>query len=442
MVVGRKRLSKALNLWMNGERVARWSVSSSGTHELSYYESWLASPGRRPVSLSLPLIPPTQSHSGHIVESFFDNLLPDSQPIRNRIQARYSKRNGRPFDLLEEIGRDCVGAIQLLPLDAASVNIKRIDSRKVTAKEIEKILQTTSGQNSEYQIHKEEFRISVAGAQEKTSFLKHKGNWHVPLGATPSTHIFKLPIGPLHNVDMSTSVENELLCLKILHAFDIPVPKAQIQHFGSQKVLAVERFDRKKAHDGKWIIRLPQEDMCQAMGVSPALKYESDGGPGIAEIMELLIGSQKYETDRRIFYKTQILFWLLAAPDGHAKNFSVMIAPGGHYSLAPVYDVLSAYPLLGPGSKHIAPQKLKLAMAVWGKRKHYHWNKVRRDHWITTGVKNGLTEKVCESVIDEILSQCKPAINTVQSNLTPETDGTIAESIFKGMSETVQKLKA
>lgn len=438
--MGRRKLSRSLGVWMNGERVGTWSVSSSGIHELKYSESWLVSPNRRPISLSLPLIPSSQNHSGHFVESFFDNLLPDSTIIRKRIQARYGKLTDHTFDLLEEIGRDCVGAIQLLPEDIKAVDVRKVSSREVDEEEMEYSLLSMSGQNRNFQIDKEEFRISIAGVQEKTSFLRYRDRWHIPKGTTPSTHIFKLPIGPLQNIDMSSSVENEWISLKLFKAFGIPAANADIMHFGSQKVLVVERFDRKISDKGDWIIRLPQEDMCQALGISPGLKYESDGGPGITEVLNLLLGSDNFEEDRRLFFKTQILFWLLAAPDGHAKNFSIILAPEGKFALAPVYDVLSAYPILGRNSSAIAPQKLKMAMAVYGKNKHYLWSKIQPDHWLTTSIKNGLNKKVCRSIIDEILSQSEGALESVYKEMHKDISKNFAALIIEGFSKTLKQL--
>jgi len=131
--------------------------------------------------------------------------------------------------------------------------------------------------------------------------------------------------------------------------FDLPIAKTEILQFEKQKVLAVERFDRKYSDDRSWIVRLPQEDMCQASGCSPLNKYQRDGGPGIEAIMRLLLGSENAAKDRRNFFKTQIIFWLLAATDGHAKNFSIFLQPKAQYRATPIYDVLSAHPVIGTG---------------------------------------------------------------------------------------------
>jgi serine/threonine-protein kinase HipA len=194
-------------------------------------------------------------------------------------------------------------------------------------------------------------RISLAGAQEKTALLFHEGQWMRPHGSTPTTHILKLPLGRVghRQADFSTSVENEWLCMNLLSAFGLPVAKTEILQFGSQKVLSVERFDRQLHSSGDWLMRLPQEDFCQVKGLSSHLKYEADGGPGVAELATVLQGSIQAEEDLTSLLTSQMLFLMLAAPDGHAKNFSIRILPQGRYTLTPHYDVMSIWPVEGNG---------------------------------------------------------------------------------------------
>lgn len=201
-------------------------------------------------------------------------------------------------------------------------------------------------------------------------------------GSTPTTHIFKLPLGLDGHMraDMRTSVENEWLCSKIMTAYGIPIASCEINYFEDQKVLIVERFDRRLAADGQWMLRLPQEDFCQAMGISPMSKYQVDGDPSITSAMKLLLGSVNAEQDRIHFFKTQIIFWLLAATDGHGKNFSITHLPGAQYKGTPIYDVLSAHPVIGFGANQIAPHRAKLAMAVRGSTNHYLLDKIHHRH--------------------------------------------------------------
>lgn len=115
-----------LRVWMNGVEVALWDDVRSGSSRLSYVDSWISSAQSRPLSLSLPLLPEGESHRGDVVNNYFDNLLPDNAVIRNRIRDRFSTRSSDTFDLLEAIGRDCVGAVQLLPLSHTPGDIQQI----------------------------------------------------------------------------------------------------------------------------------------------------------------------------------------------------------------------------------------------------------------------------------------------------------------------------
>lgn len=183
----------------------------------------------------------------------------------------------------------------------------------------------------------------LPGRRKKTALLRQAGRWCIPHGTTPSTHIFKLPLGLVDNVhaDMRLSVELEWLCMELARACGLPVAAVEMGLFGDQKALIVERFDRQRATSGDYWLRIPQEDFCQATGLSPARKYESDGGPGIRTIMEVLRGSENAAADREVFLRTQLLFWAMAATDGHAKNFSLRLLAGGRYQLTPLYDILS-----------------------------------------------------------------------------------------------------
>lgn len=131
----------------------------------------------------------------------------------------------------------------------------------------------------------------------------------------------------------------------------MPIAHCEPMQFEDMKALVVTRFDRTLRGEGEpqiWRLRrLPQEDMCQALGVPPHRKYESDGGPGIDHILELLGSSTNRAADKLMFFKAQALSWMVCATDGHAKNFSIFSKPGGRFEMTPLYDVLSAYPLLG-----------------------------------------------------------------------------------------------
>ena len=430
-----------LQVWMNGEMVATWERGDRGGR-LTYAPQWLRSPASRPLSLSLPLLPSGESHRSEVVGNYFENLLPDSSDIRTRIRDRFGLRSTATFELLQAIGRDCVGAVQLLPEGSRPDGLHDIRFRPLDEAQVAALLRSVAAQPGPGRAADDDdaFRISIAGAQEKTGLLWHQGQWCVPLGSTPSTHILKLPLGLVGNVraDMGDSVENEWLCLRLLAAFGMPVADAAMARFDDQRVLVVTRFDRRLSGDGKWWLRLPQEDMCQAFGLPPSRRYESDGGPGIVRIMDLLRLSDE-PADRATFFKAQILFWLLAATDGHAKNFSLHVEVGGRFRLTPLYDVLSVYPIMGRGPRQLDPHRAELAMAVAGRNRHRRLREIRRRHWNETARACGIAEGA-EPWIAELLERVEPAIASVQAELPGDFPDRVATRIFDGVRDAARRL--
>ena len=437
--MGRARKSNALSVWMNGEHVGEWRRAAGGGNEFAYAESWLDSGSGRPISISLPLRPPAQPYRKGVVE-FFDNLLPDSRAIRERIQRRFGTSSTGAFDLLQEIGRDCVGALQLLPEGHPPGNVRTIEAKRLTTGGVAKILAgVLNPAFGAGQMADDDFRISLAGAQEKTALLWRDGEWYRPTGSTPSTHILKLPIGGNpQGIDLSTSVENEWLCAQIVEGYGIPVAQCRMETFGTQKALVVERFDRRLSADGKWFMRLPQEDFCQATATPPALKYENDNGPGIERIMELLRGSDQAAADRRDFMRTQLVFWLLAAIDGHAKNFSIFLQSGGAYRLTPRYDILSAHPMLGHGRGKLSPHKIRMAMAVRGKNRHYRWQEIAARHWLETAKRCGLSEM--KAIMEEVIAQTPKVVEQAKARLPRRFPDQIAATILSGTAAAARLL--
>jgi serine/threonine-protein kinase HipA len=434
--MGRKRKSRELAVAMNGHLVARWARSSSGAQSFTYDAHWLKSAIATPVSLSLPLSP--DPYVGAVVAAFFDNLLPDNADIRRRMQSALRAESTHPFDLLSTAGADCVGALQLF--DTPNMpDMRRVESVEVSAAEIAAILKAYRTQPLGMAPATDDFRISMAGAQEKTAFLWHRDAWHRPRGATPTTHVFKLPIGRIgRGLDLSASIPNEWLCLRIASAFGLPVADAEMMRFDDAEALVVRRFDRKWAEDESWIIRLPQEDLCQALGLPPDNKYEADGGPGIVSGMNLLLQSLEPSRDRSTFFRAAFVFWLLGAIDGHGKNFSVFLYPGGRIKLTPLYDILSAYPLTA--TRQLEVQKLRMAMAVVGKNRHYRWGDIRRDHWLRTAQKCHFDRSHAEAIIDECVSRVDDVIAEVSSQIPVDFPSAVAQPIFDGLRDAKERV--
>jgi serine/threonine-protein kinase HipA len=442
--MGRRSHGRALSVWANGVRVGEWRLPARGAMELAYDADWMHSSVGRPLSLSLPFGPHDAPLRGERVLNYFDNLLPDSDAIRKRIASKFRTPSADPFDLLQAIGRDCVGAVQLLAEDESPVGAERIDGTPVSDADIEALLQRSVSRAAfGSQEDEDDFRISLAGAQEKTALLYHDGRWMRPHGATPTTHILKLPLGLVGNkrADLTTSVENEWLCLELLKAYGLPVAASRIERFGAQTVLCVERFDRRPDPGAPRILRLPQEDFCQALGLSPLRKYEADGGPGIADLALILRGSEAAERDIETLLAAQILFWMLAAPDGHAKNFSIQLLAGGRYRMTPLYDVMSIWPVEGGGANQWSWFKTKLAMAVTGKSKHYLLKDIQRRHFNATA-QRCFYGADAEPLIQRVIAATPGVIDTVASDLPADFPESVAERIFAGLRRSAALLES
>ena len=411
--MGRKRSYTPLNVFLNSRLVGQLVREPSGGVSFAYARNWLDWEHRMPVSMSLPL--QESRYSGAPVMAVFDNLLPDSDLIRRRVAERVGAEGVDAFSLLSQIGRDCIGALQFLPDGQEPQPMSELTGEPVDEAQIGAILSDLD--LAPLGIRREnDFRISVAGAQEKTALLRKDGQWIEPTGTTPTTHIIKPQIGRLPNgMDLSDSVENEYLCLKLMEAFGLRVANVEMAQFGEKKALVVERFDRRWTSDGR-LIRLPQEDCCQALSVVPTQKYQNEGGPGISDIMELLLGSDDPNKDRYDFFKANVLFWLLGATDGHGKNFSVSLLSGGRFHMTPLYDVLTVQPTVD--ARQIERKYFKLAMN-FGNSNHYKVANILGRHIVETGVQSGLSRAVVQGLFEE-LQETSHAIVEATFNRLPD----------------------
>ena len=430
--MGRKKSSVRLHLFMNSKKVGHLDKPNHGGLRLKYDEEWLKNPNAIPLSLSLPLTKDT--YSGDIVFSYFDNLLPDSDPVRKRLVEASGAASSDAFDLLQELGRDCVGALQLIAEDQKFDEGFSLDGDVLQMQEVAKILKNLKVTPLGYDPD-DDFRISIAGAQPKTALLKLNGEWIRPKGTTPTSHILKPSIGKLANgIDLSNSVENEFICLKFCEFFGLPVANAEIIHFDKEPCLVVERFDRIWSKDSRRLFRLPQEDFCQSLGVSGGRKYQNQGGPSFVDGMKLLSTSDNPKEDQEIFLRAQLVFFLLGATDGHAKNFSIFLNPTG-FRMTPLYDVLSAEPAVKAGQ--IRWNKNKLAMS-FGQNKHYQINSISFRHFEESCAMASYSKQSFYELITDILIRS----GELESWTTSLGYDQESEVIYKGIQKRLKILAA
>ncbi|MCG8024679.1 MAG: type II toxin-antitoxin system HipA family toxin [Candidatus Thiodiazotropha endolucinida] len=397
--MGRKRKSRALDVYIGTTLVGSYARAPSAATMFRYAPQWLESERAFPISLSLPLS--DRVWSGDEANAYFDGLLPDDRTVRDKIASRESADSSGTFDLLAAIGRDCAGALRFVPEGSDPGDPAKMTHRPVTDEEIAERLAALAHNPLGIDVSADDFRISIAGMQEKTAFLQIKGLWHLPLGATPTSHIFKpaMKEGP-NGTDFSDSPWNEWFCLNICRYFRLKTAQTKVLHFDENPVIVVERFDR--LWKDNVLYRLPQEDLCQARGVPSTRKYEADGGPGSLDILNLLNGAESPREDRLHFMKAQIVFWLLAAIDGHAKNFSIFQTPSG-FSLTPLYDVMSSSPY-----PELSPHKVKLAMA-FGNSRQYRIKGILPRHFYQSAKNAGISKQDMDQLFADIQAGLDPA---------------------------------
>jgi serine/threonine-protein kinase HipA len=431
--MGRKRAYAPLDVYMNRRKVGQYFRDPDGAFAFTYAPEWLAWENTLPISRSLPLR--AERYVGQPVIAVFENLLPDSDDIRRRVAERVGADGVDAYSLLARIGRDCVGALQFLPEGAEPGDSRVLTGEPLSHAQIAAMLKdlgrTPLGIRAE-----RDFRISVAGAQEKTALLFHDDQWVEPTGTTPTTHILKPAIGTLPNgMDLTDSLENEHFCLRLMAAFGLPAARTEITTFADTRALVIKRFDRLRARDGR-LIRLPQEDCCQALSVPPTRKYQSEGGPGIVEICGLLQGSDEPLRDRANFLKATILFWLIGATDGHAKNFSITLMPGGRFTMTPLYDVLTVQPSLDAGQ--LQDKDMKLAMRA-GKGRHYKVSEIQGRHFVETGLAAGFSREQVAQVFEYIRMR---AVVTALADMPAGFPEALFASVKRGFEQRMPRLLA
>lgn len=433
----RRSRHSPLAVLINGRAVGKLEKEASGAIRFDYAAEWLDWPHRFPISLSLPLR--KAAWRGDAVTAVLDNLLPDNLDVRRIVAERTGAAGVDAYSLLEQIGRDCVGALQFLPLGATASPSQTVEGEPLDDGEIEQILANLG--RAPLGIETDQaFRLSVAGAQEKTALLRHDGRWKRPVGATPTTHILKPQIGEIPTasgvIDLSDSVENEHYCLKLMEAFGLAVATTQIVDFGKRRVLVVERFDR-RWRDADHLIRLPQEDFCQALSAPSSRKYQNQGGPSPQQILARLGESDDPHTDRLAFFKSLIIFWLIGATDGHAKNFSLFLRPGGRFQMTPLYDVLSAQPAFD--AKRIPHKSYTLAMSA-GLQPHYKILDVMGRHFIEMAEAADLGPTLVRQALTELLELADSAADTALAQMPADFHEPIHASIRGAISARLPRL--
>ncbi len=348
-------MTESLVVILGRDIVGHLERHSGGRLTLEYTDEYRDRPEATPISLSMP--PQVRSHPDRAVTPWLWGLLPDNDAVVARWARQFQVSSSSPFSLLgTQIGEDCAGAVRFAPL----AEVERVLTRPgnvvwLTEDEVGQRLRDLREDATSWLGRSFTGQFSLSGAQAKTALLLKDGRWGVPSGSAATTHILKLAVAGLDDHDL-----NEHVCLDAARRAGLTVVRTKVTHFGEESAVVIDRYDRLE-NEGD-IIRVHQEDLCQALALPPTRKYQNEGGPGPAAIAALLRSAMPPRVAEDALWRfadALIWNWLIAGTDAHAKNYSVLLA-GDQVRLAPLYDIASALPY------GVDEHKLRFAMKIGG----------------------------------------------------------------------------
>ena len=337
-----------------GDRVAGFVTRAvGGKLNFVYDDAYRNQDGPTPLSLSMPA--QIKTHPDRVVTPWMWGLLPDNDAVLARWARRFAVSASSPFGLLASpVGQDCAGGVRFVAPDAVDAALGRpgriqwLTEDDVAGRLRDLRADATAWLGSDFT-----GRFSLAGAQAKTALYHDKGRWGLPTGSAATSHILKPAISGFDDHDL-----NEHLCLRAAALTGLPAVRSEVVSFGGETAIQIERYDRLRV--GRALVRIHQEDACQALGVPPTAKYQSEGGPGPADLAALfrrIMPAQVADDAVWDFAAALVWNWVIAGTDAHAKNYSLLLS-GAQVRLAPLYDVASALPY---GAHE---RKLRLAMKL------------------------------------------------------------------------------
>ena len=428
-------MSKELRVLINDREIGTIIQLKTGRFRFTYDDEWRASKLATPLSLSMPLT--AKEHGDKAIMPYLWGLLPDNEATLSQIGRRFNVNPRNPFSLISVLGEDLQGAVQIVPLEQVAELRRREGTTLLSIEKLTESFAELMRDPSAIQFTENGGQFSLAGAQRKKSLYLVGNKWYEPRGRTPSTHILK------PNIDgLPGQVENEMFCIRLARKLGLPAPQCWVEYFGDLPVIVVERYDRQRYNGrkllkinnkGGQVHRVHQEDMCQALKIQTAIKYQRDGGPNMKSIMQLLSSSSKQGVDRDRFMRACAYNFAIAGTDAHAKNYGLLIAPGGRFRLAPLYDIASWLPY----SKHHTNRKL--AMSVDGE---YRYDRIMPRHWQAEAKKCGYAREKAVEHVRDILAHLPDMADQLHSTIKAEGLHTVElDELVKLLIERCGKLK-
>ncbi|MCY4422871.1 MAG: HipA domain-containing protein [Acidimicrobiaceae bacterium] len=394
-------MKSELLVFMHGEPIGRVVEGRERACWFSYLPEYTEQRNRVPLSLTVPI-----GTSRYDISHWMDGLLPNRLDVREHCMRSYGARSTLAMDMLATLmGWDCAGAVQFCPEDAASEMLaRRPRTEPLGETELARHLESVRRNMPDLLGAPQWVPFSLAGAQAKTALIHDASGWAKPTGGHPSTHILKIALSNFEDNDLV-----EYVCMTALRLCGVAAPRVEIVQAEGERAIAVERFDRIVDAEGR-TSRVHQEDVCQALGFESRDKYQASFGPSPVDIAELLDGASTKQASKALFRDALVCNWLLAAPDAHAKNYSLLMGREG-YSLAPLYDVCSSAPY------HQPVDQITMAMKVgdaWGVEEAGD-----AAAWIACAQDLGLDAEETLARVEE-LSEMMPAALTAAVDSLPE----------------------
>jgi serine/threonine-protein kinase HipA len=366
------------------------------------------------LSLSLPLSQGTQPFAIAPSTAFFGGLLPEGDEVRKAIAKRYEANPRNEFSLLRAIGYDCAGAVSLHGLDEPIIDGKTLPfkaqpiSSQALAQHIRDLPKKPLFMDAEG------LRLSLAGVQDKASVCLVQGQVALPSDGTLTTHIIKPAIATVAH-----SVLNEHFCMSLAKAVGLNVANVELREVEDLPFLLIERYDR-VVHNEQTIQRIHQEDVCQALAIPAAFKYQNEGGPSLADCFELM-NRLTVPAMARLQLLDLVLFNLLIGNgDAHGKNYSLLHHPTGQSELAPAYDLLCT--LIYPDMKST------MAMRFGNAKTFQRLNNTSLKQFTTeAGLGYPLVKKRLVALTSAIATHCTQAQANATHPFTQELAGFITQ---------------
>ena len=401
-----------LHLWFEQHRVGRLDQATNGQPTFTYDDGWLAHDERFPISLSMPLH--GETFPDPLTRAFFGGLLPDEN-VRARLAKHLGVSARNEFAMLREVGRECAGALALLPDDETPGPASTEPPRLLDDLTLANLLRELPRRPL---LAGRELRLSLAGAQDKIAIVMVGERIALPAPGAPTSHILKVPIA-----NYEATVANEFFCMQLAARCGIDTPGTSLRVVDGMPILLIERFDRHIDANGT-LRRLHQEDCCQALGIPPDCKYQSEGGPGYAALFRLLTDHSTRAAADRVQLLQRVLFhFLVGNGDAHGKNFSLLLTRYGA-RLAPTYDVMSTlvYPDLSR----------RMAMKVGSRRE---FAEVQPEHWAAFAKEIGMSAPAVRDRLRELAASLPTTARQLATSLPALADTPLIDRLVEGIAE-------